>query len=166
MTHPIPCVAMIINFLLGDNSGYPNTHAVLIEHAGCLVYEEYFQGKDKRLGEPLGQVVFDQNVLHDLRSITKSVTSILLGIALAEDFREAVDKSVVEYFSNLKGSFGQGVGRIPLRNILTMTAGIQWNGMSIPYTNPRNDENPTLLRSKPCSYSPLIKRNLNRRILK
>src|SRR6185295_6322324 len=33
-----------------------NVHAVLIERAGRLVYEEYFSGTDERWGKPLGVV--------------------------------------------------------------------------------------------------------------
>ncbi|MBI1789506.1 MAG: hypothetical protein HYR60_18375 [Acidobacteria bacterium] len=30
---------------------FPNTHAVLVEHDGRLVYEQYFAGRDERWGE-------------------------------------------------------------------------------------------------------------------
>lgn len=122
------------------NGDFPNTHALLISHAGHLVYEAYFEGKDERWGEPLGHVVFQRDTLHDLRSVTKSITSILLGIALADEIPEALDRPVAHYFSHLKGSLGTGVDRITLRNVLTMTAGLQWNEMTTPYTNPKNDE--------------------------
>ena len=58
-----------------------NVHAVLIERDGRLVYEEYFSGKDERRGQPLGVVTFTRDTLHDLRSVTKSVVSALVGIA-------------------------------------------------------------------------------------
>jgi hypothetical protein len=38
---------------------FPNTHAVLIEHDGRLVYEQYFAETDERWGQPLGKRVFD-----------------------------------------------------------------------------------------------------------
>ena len=56
-----------------------NVHAVLIERDGRLVYEEYFSGKDERRGRPLGVVTFTRDTLHDLRSVTKSVMSALVG---------------------------------------------------------------------------------------
>ena len=59
-----------------------NTHAVLIEKSGRLVYEVYSEGEDQTPdGNSLGHVVFDYQTLHDLRSVSKSVTSALLGIA-------------------------------------------------------------------------------------
>src|SRR5262245_44659556 len=58
-----------------------NVHAVVIERGGRLVYEEYFSGKDEQWGRPLGVVQFNRETKHDLRSVTKSVVSALVGIA-------------------------------------------------------------------------------------
>ena len=60
-----------------------NIHAILIERDRRLVYEEYFAGNDQRWGRLLGRVHFDEKTRHDLRSISKSVVSALVGIALA-----------------------------------------------------------------------------------
>ena len=120
--------------------GYPETHAVLIEYAGHLVYEAYFEGKDERRGRPLGHVVFDAETLHDLRSVTKSVTSALLGIALGGDYEAALDRPLVRYFEDLKDTVGPGVEQVTLRHALTMTAGFEWNEMTVPYTDRTNDE--------------------------
>ena len=62
---------------------YRNVHAVLIAKDGRLVYEAYFEGEDVRRGTgPLGHVVFDRETRHDLRSVTKSVVSALVGLAI------------------------------------------------------------------------------------
>lgn len=58
-----------------------SAHAVVVAHRGALVHEHYFTGDDWRWTEPLGPVVFDVGVKHDLKSITKSVTSLLVGAA-------------------------------------------------------------------------------------
>ena len=73
-------------------------HAILIERAGRLVYEEYFDGFDQRWGEPLGRVSMSRESLHDLRSITKSVISALVGIALAAGAIETLEEPVVRWF--------------------------------------------------------------------
>ncbi len=44
--------------------------------------ERYFAGEDERWGDKLGRVTYGPEVKHDLRSISKSVTSLLVGIAL------------------------------------------------------------------------------------
>ncbi len=119
---------------------YPNTHALLIEYDGRLIYEEYFAGSDERWGDPLGRVVFRRDTLHDLRSVTKSVTTLLLGIALDGDYETALDTRLPAYFPDLAASFAPGVETVTLRHALTMTAGLEWNEMEVPYTDRDNDE--------------------------
>ncbi len=118
----------------------PNVHAVVVEQAGRLVYEHYLGGEDQRWGDPIGRIQFDHDSLHDLRSVTKSVTSALLGIALDGNYAEAIDRPIIDYFKDLEDSFGDGVEEITLRHVLTMTAGLEWNEMVIPYTSRSNDE--------------------------
>ena len=54
-----------------------NAHSVLVLRNGQLVYERYFTGEDYRWGNPLGSVTYDESKPHDLRSISKSVVSLL-----------------------------------------------------------------------------------------
>ncbi len=124
-----------------ESNDIRNVHAVIVEHAGRLVYEQYFSGRDERWGDWVGDIIsFDRNSVHDLRSVTKSVTSALLGIALGGDYQNAIEQPIIEYFEDLEGKFGAGVENITLRHVLTMTAGLEWNEMKVPYTNPMNDE--------------------------
>jgi CubicO group peptidase (beta-lactamase class C family) len=111
----------------------------LVEKAGRLVYEAYFEGEDERLGEPLGNVVFNHQTLHDLRSVSKSVTSALLGIALGGDYEAALATPLPAYFPDLKHRFGPDLGQVTLQHALTMTAGLEWNEMRVPYTDKSND---------------------------
>lgn len=62
---------------------YSNLHSLLVLRSGKLVVEEYFDGEAERRGQPLGPVHFDARTLHDLRSVSKSVTSALFGVAVA-----------------------------------------------------------------------------------
>ena len=121
-----------------ENNNIRNVHAVIVEHAGRLVYEQYFSGLDERWGRSMGDISFHYDSLHDLRSVTKSVTTALLGIALGDDYQNAIDEPIVNYFEDLEGKFGAGVEDITLRHVLTMTAGLEWNEIDVPYTE--NDE--------------------------
>jgi CubicO group peptidase (beta-lactamase class C family) len=117
---------------------FPNTHALLIEHDGALVFERYFSGSDERWGDPIPARVMGPDSLHDLRSVSKSVTSALLGIALVGDFSEAVARPVAEHLPDLE--LEPQAREITLHQVLTMTTGLQWNEMTVPYTDPMNDE--------------------------
>lgn len=120
-----------------ENYEYHNTHAVLIEHAGNLVYELYLKGQDGSYGDR----VFNINSLHDLRSISKSVTSLLLGIALQGEYEKALATPVVEFFKGQDIAFGDGTEAVKLFHVLTMTAGLEWDQWTLPFEDPQNDEN-------------------------
>ena len=117
-----------------------NIHALVIARHGLLVYEEYFAGHDERLGKSLGRVVFDQHRLHDVRSISKTVTSTLVGIALARGEIRSIDTPLRELLPTYRRLLVNGKEAISLRHVLTMSAGLRWDEESIPYTNPKNDE--------------------------
>lgn len=123
-----------------EDGSIRNVHAVVIEQGGRLVYERYFKGPDERWGDLVGVVQFERDSLHDLRSVTKSVTSALLGLALEGNYEAAIKRPIVDYFEDLEGGFGTGVEQVTLRHVLTMTAGLEWNEMSVPYTSNENDE--------------------------
>lgn len=116
-----------------------NIHAVLIERSGRLVYEEYFAGEDQRWGDSLGRVVFDRQTKHDLRSVSKSVVSALVGIALGSGKISSLDQALIDFFPEHKSLATAERRRITLRHALTFSAGIEWNE-DVPYTNPLNDE--------------------------
>ena len=116
-----------------------NVHAVLIERAGRLVYEEYFSGKDERWGQPLGVVTFTRGTLHDLRSVTKSVVSALVGIASSSGAIPSLDAPLLDYFPEYKDLDVPERRRITIRHALSMSAGFEWNE-DVPYTDPKNDE--------------------------
>jgi CubicO group peptidase (beta-lactamase class C family) len=116
-----------------------NVHAVLIERSGRLVYEEYFSGKDERWGAPLGVVVFNRETKHDLRSVTKSVVSALVGIANRSGAIGSLDAPLLDYFPEYKDLQVPERRQITLRHALMMGTGFDWNE-EIPYTDPKNDE--------------------------
>ena len=79
-----------------------NIHAVLIERNGRLVYEEYFAGQDEKWGEALGRIEFTRENRHDLRSVTKSIVSALVGIAMDKKVMPGLDTPLVELFPGIQ----------------------------------------------------------------
>jgi CubicO group peptidase (beta-lactamase class C family) len=143
-------------------------HAILIERAGRLVYEEYFDGFDERWGTPRGHVAMAPDSLHDLRSVTKGIVSALAGLALADGAIRSLDQPVVEWFPEYPDLNTAERRRVTLRHVLGMTAGLQWDE-NIPYSDPRNDEirmtrDPQPLRyalSRPFTHDPGAEFNYN-----
>jgi hypothetical protein len=62
----------------------PGLHGLVVMQHGELVAEWYGTGEDFRWGQPLGLVASGPDVLHDMRSVSKSIVGLLYGIALAE----------------------------------------------------------------------------------
>jgi CubicO group peptidase (beta-lactamase class C family) len=116
-----------------------NIHSVLVVKDNKLVFEEYFSGPDYSWGEDLGVITFDSDSLHDLRSVTKSITSALVGIAISEGKIADVNTSVFDLFPAYLNQMAPDKKSLTLQHILTMSAGLDWFE-PIDYTNPGNDE--------------------------
>jgi CubicO group peptidase (beta-lactamase class C family) len=114
-------------------------HAVLVARHGKLVYEHYFAGEDHRLGQSLGVVKFDADTKHDLRSITKSVTALVLGIEIGKGRVGDVDTPVLAQLPEYASLRSPEKDRITLRDLLTMSQGLKWDE-SMPYSDFRNSE--------------------------
>jgi CubicO group peptidase (beta-lactamase class C family) len=128
-----------------------NIHAVLIAKDGRLAYEQYFSGEDNDWGQPLGRVEFGPDTLHDLRSVTKSVTSALIGIAIGRGLISDLDARVVDLLPGYAAQASPAGRELRLRHLLTMTAGLAWDE-SLPYSDPRNSEIQMTIAKDPLAY--------------
>ena len=66
-------------------------------------------------------------------SVAKSFTSTLVGAAVKDGYIKSLDDKVTAYIPGLKGSAYDDVS---VRQLLTMTSGVQWNE---DYTDPKSD---------------------------
>jgi CubicO group peptidase (beta-lactamase class C family) len=114
-------------------------HAIVIERDGKLIFEEYFRGYDEQWGKPLDLGTMTSQTKHDLRSVTKSVISALVGIALGEGAIRSLEQPIIEYFPEYPELNTPERRQVTLAHALSMTSGFEWNE-DIPYSDPRNDE--------------------------
>jgi CubicO group peptidase (beta-lactamase class C family) len=121
-----------------DGSKESNVHAVLVVRHGILVFEHYFSGSDEAWGRPIGNIAFGREVRHDERSATKSVISLLLGIAIDHGLVKGIDEPVLSFFPEYADLRTPEKDRITLRHLITMSAGLEWHELDIPYTNATN----------------------------
>ncbi|HMD38716.1 MAG TPA: serine hydrolase [Candidatus Acidoferrum sp.] len=77
--------------------------------------------------------------LHTMQSVSKTVTSITIGIAKTRnDFSVSLDTPIIKYFDAHKvANLDDRKKRITIRQLLTMTAGIEWHE-DVPYDDPKN----------------------------
>ena len=86
------------------------THAFIVIRDNKVLYEDYFNG-------------YARDSLCTAWSVSKSVTSALVGIAIAEGYIKSLDDPITNYLPELKD---QGFSAITIRNLLTMGSGIQY----------------------------------------
>ena len=93
-------------------------HALLVSRSGRLLFEHY--------GEALGAVTFGPAVLHDLRSVTKSIVGMLYGIALSGGKVPPPEAKLYDQFPEYAGLVHQpGRDRITVAHVR--------NGTSSPF---------------------------------
>ena len=129
-----------------------NIHAVIVARNGKLVMERYFTGEDERWGDKLGNVTYGPEVKHDLRSISKSVTSLLIGIARSEGKFPALDSPVFDAFPDYADLKTPEKVRITFRDLLTMSSGLAWEE-NLPWNDPRNNEREMVMATDPFRYT-------------
>ena len=67
---------------------------------------------------------------HDVRSVTKTVTGLLIGIAIDKGFIQSVDQTIGEFLTPLYPNMSQDKANIKIRHLLTMSSGFSWNELS------------------------------------
>src|ERR1044072_2910807 len=128
-----------------------NMHAVGIAPHGRLVFEQYFAGEDELWGTPRGAQEFDATTKHDMRSVSKSVTSLLVGIAIDRELIKSVGDPILKFFPDYSALKTAGWDNITLRHLLTMTSGMQWD-QSRPWADPLNNERQLGMEADPFRY--------------
>lgn len=110
---------------------YGNIAGVVARKGGENVYEGYFNGYS------------GGDALH-VYSVTKSVFSALIGIAIDKGYIESVDRRVLDFFPEYAVPAGETtIQRITIRNLLTMTAPYKYE--TEPYEEFFESQNPILL---------------------
>lgn len=118
----------------------PGIHAVIVQHNGVTLADWYFSGPDQTILSDLGVIDFSPTTLHDVRSVTKSVVSLLVGIAMQDGLVTSLDTPVVSYFPEYTDLPAATTRDVTLRHVLSMTSGWHWDEFSYPYSDPRNSE--------------------------
>ncbi|MCB1645747.1 MAG: beta-lactamase family protein [Pseudomonadales bacterium] len=89
----------------------PEQIGFLVVQNGNILLEHYAPG------------ISDEDVWVSF-SVTKSVTSMLIGAAIHDGYIRSVDEPVVDYLPRLRGT---GYEHTSIRNVLNMASGVRWN---------------------------------------
>ena len=90
--------------------------------------------------DPAWHPYYQGTDLHSMQSVSKTVSSIILGIAITRgDFKASLDTPLLNYFDAAKvKNVDERKRRITLRHVLTMSTGLDWNE-EVAYDDPKND---------------------------
>ena len=125
--------------------------SLLIVHNGYLVYENYFGDPDRI------------NQANEIHSCTKSVTSALVGIALAQGLIGSIQDYILDYFPDRTfDNMDERKEAITIEHLLSMKSGLPWDESSYPWGHPLNDYSAIVNSSdwlqwmldRPMQYSP------------
>jgi CubicO group peptidase (beta-lactamase class C family) len=131
-------------------NGYP-IDGVLIAKNGYIVGEYY------------SPEYSGGTVKHVIHSCTKSFTSACVGIAIDKGFIAGVNEKILQYFSEYKiDNLTEQKMAITIEHLLTMSAGLDWNELDLPYTDPGNafyqwmnsDDHISFILDRPMEYTP------------
>jgi CubicO group peptidase (beta-lactamase class C family) len=139
-----------------ESGAIPGVHSVVVMADRKTIAEWYFDGVDTTIGPTgpieLGRVAFTPETLHDVRSVTKSIVSLLFGIAYSNGAIKSLDTPVLDYFPEFADLRTPERMKIRIRDVLTMTSGLHWDERTYPYSDVRNSEIAMDLAGDPYRY--------------
>jgi CubicO group peptidase (beta-lactamase class C family) len=152
--------AVLCAVLAGVANGREDIHGVIIERHGRLVAELYRSAQDHPvstlygLWNPFGgTVVFGPTTLHDVRPVTKSIVSLLVGIALERGKIANITTPVLDFYPDLADLRSPQRNAITLAHLLTMR--LQWDENGFDETRLYWKSNPSrFLLSRPVVAEP------------
>lgn len=100
---------------------YQDIHGLLLVKDRTLILEEYFLG-------------FHREKAHEIRSATKSIGSMLIGIAIDHHFIKGVDEKIYPFFKAYAAGakWDDKAKNITLENLLSMTSGFDCDDHADP----------------------------------
>jgi CubicO group peptidase (beta-lactamase class C family) len=100
--------------------------SVVVIRNGYIVYEDY----------PTGHT---ETMRHTLYSVTKSITSAVMGIALGQGHFNGTQDRLIDFFPNRTiAHLDYWKEAITVENLLTMRAGFEWDEWSVSYEDGDN----------------------------
>jgi CubicO group peptidase (beta-lactamase class C family) len=126
--HPLPIGVPLAAFAPGGESAAWLDAYVAEQHvAGLLVLQD---GRIRLERYGLG---YDSTKRWTSQSVSKSITSTLVGAALKDGYIRSLDDPVSRYVAGLRGS---AYDSVTIRQLLTMTSGVRWTEV---YTDTTTD---------------------------
>jgi CubicO group peptidase (beta-lactamase class C family) len=126
--HPLPVGAPLAAFAPGTENAAWLDGSLAEQHVAGLIVLQDGRIRLERYG--LG---YDSTMRWTSQSVSKSITSTLVGAALKDGYIRSLDDPVSRYVAGLRGS---AYDSVTIRQLLTMTSGVRWTEV---YTDTTTD---------------------------
>jgi CubicO group peptidase (beta-lactamase class C family) len=97
---------------IAQGEAMPRLHSLLVSQHGELLLERYFNGRQP-------------DDLANVKSVSKSILSALVGIAIDQRILDGVEITLNRYFGELSAEVDPGTASITLEDLLTMRSGLR-----------------------------------------
>jgi CubicO group peptidase (beta-lactamase class C family) len=95
------------------------TTSLIVIKDDKIVFEEYYHG-------------YRRSTPHILYSVSKTIVSALIGIAVNDRFISSIDEPIEKYVHEL---IGKEEGKVTIKQLLTMASGYNYNHGDMPWTD-------------------------------
>jgi CubicO group peptidase (beta-lactamase class C family) len=148
--HAVPLLDLLD---LIDSTDNHLLHSLLIVKDRKLVFEQYWPGTDLT-PENLSPVEreFDRETLHYVASVSKSLTSALVGIAVDRAAIGGVGGSPFSYLPAYAHLRTQANEPITLAHLLSFSSGYDWNEFVYGFDDPRDSHNQMFATADPIGH--------------
>lgn len=104
---------------------FSNVESFIVYDHGVITFERYYRG-------------INRDSLHHIQSQTKSIVSLLLGVAIDQGIIKNENEPVTRYFPENFSQTDSLKYRVTIKDLITMSAGFEWEEM-IPIEDPKNN---------------------------
>jgi len=134
----------LLNEAFDEAANMDDLYSLLIGKGENLIIENYYNN-------------FAADSLHDVRSVTKSITSILVGIAIDKGYITDTNQKMYTFFGSILDSIARDKLQIEIEHLLSMSGGFEWVpfGDWSEYSNWRNaNDQINYILNKPIITTP------------
>ena len=124
------------------NGKYGEVHSMIIFKDNKMLFEEYFPGHQYKWDGPNHHgewMNWDHSTLHGFKSVSKSIVSLCIGIAIDKGFIKSADQSVFDFLPDHRHLKKNGKEKITIAHLLTMTSGLEWEEWKTSLSSDKND---------------------------
>ena len=146
-------IKQMMNFI-NATSGH-TIHNILIIKDNKLVFEEYFEGYKLlwSAADMNGELIdYTKDTDHFMASVSKSVTSVVVGIAVKEGLISNVNNKIIDYFPEYADILTGEKANITIQHLLTMSCGLELDESTYSYNDSRNELRQVITMDEPIAH--------------